>query len=136
MDAPDDYQTTYDSTTKIVVFYSLNQQWHIWSIEIYCYNHSIKTRCLILKNKLHLYPCIFFNPLVGQTQYTSKLNTDFMLCCILTLCQYSGCSYTKLPQTLWLNGTAWFKKHLTQLWWFIFGNEYMKQKIDLLYLTR
>ena len=29
MDAPDNYQTTYDSKTKIVVFYSLNDKRNI-----------------------------------------------------------------------------------------------------------
>ena len=32
--------------------------------------------------------------------------------------------------------TGWLKKHLTLLWRFIFGTEYIKQKIDLLYLTK
>ena len=29
--------------------------------------------------------------------------------------------------------TGWLKKLLTQLWTFIFGNEYFKQNIDVLY---
>ena len=40
--------------------------------------------------------------------------------------------------TIW-RGEGWLyrviKKKVTQLWRFIFGNEYIKQKIDLLYLT-
>ena len=36
MDAPDNYQTTYDSRTKIVVFYSVIKNQIVWFIDTVC----------------------------------------------------------------------------------------------------
>ena len=42
----------------------------------------------------------------------------------------------KKHKPLQLQRIGWFKNNLTQVWRFIFGNKYIKQKIYLLYLSK